>query len=153
MPAPAIQIPKLEDVTDLMHGLLGLKVTPATDCPQGDYSVGEYRNDAGETIAYIGCDLESGCRLSAALTQIPASCIAEAVREGRMPENMSENLDEVFNISVNLIAKPDHGRVAFAGAAHGDVSAEVKEGMAAFEASEYCFEIERYGKCRFVIWA
>lgn len=151
MSTNAIQTPEVADIAELMQGLLGLEVEPATDCPQGEYSIAEYRNESEETVAYIACDLLTGCRLGAALTQIPAPRVDEAVATGQMPENVAENLDEIFNISVNLIANPDQGRVTFGGATHGEITDEMRQKIEALESVEFGFQVERYGNCRLVI--
>ena len=123
MSVSAIHAPSLDDVVDLMHGLFALEVKPFAKTTEAIYSIAEYANKAGEVVGYIGCDLAGGCRLGAALTQVPAGRVAEAVAEGAIPESLVENLNEVFNISVNLIVPADGSRVVFKRAVHGSSDA------------------------------
>lgn len=147
MAATVIRTPTIEEVSGFMQDLLGLEVAPATGCEEGHYSVATYKNESGETVAYIKCDLGTGCRLGAALTQVPPPRAEEAIGESQIPGNLAENLDEIFNISVNLIAIPENERLKFAGATHGEALGEAAD----LESHEFCFQVERYGNCRLVI--
>ena len=113
-----------------------------------------YVNEAGEAVGFIACDLAGGCRLGAALTQIPAGRVDEAIEENVMPETLAENLSEVFNVSVNLIAPEDGSRVVLGRCAHGDTSSDYSDLHAGLESAEkkvYSFEVARYGVCCFVV--
>lgn len=146
-----IQVPEVEDTAEFMQGLLGLESSPASDCPGGLHSVAEYRNENNEVLAYISCDLTSACRLGAALTQVPAGRVDEALAAGELPESLIENLDEIFNICVNLITKPDEGRVVFHGSTHGEIPAETVAAIESADEKVSCFDIQRYGGCRLAV--
>lgn len=154
MTAATAQHPQATDVVDLMKGLYGLEVksvdVPATDL----YSIAEFDDDSGTPAGFIACDLAGGCRMGAALTQVPAGRVDEAVAEGKLPDALAENLDEIFNICVNLIAPTAGSHVTLNRVAHGGESAEFADlsaAMAPRSAVEYGFEIERYGVCKIVV--
>ena len=99
MSATTIQAPACSEVTELMKDLFGLNVSESSPTVHPLYSIAEYCNPDGEAVGYMACDLATSCRLGAALTQVPAGRVDEAVKDGAMPENLAENLYEVFNIS------------------------------------------------------
>lgn len=150
MSTATITAPTAEDVIGMMNDLFGLDVTP-TDVPEAPiHSIAEYLNEASEVVGFIACDLETSCRLGSALTQIPAGRVDEAIKDGAMPESISENLAEVFNISLNLLTAADGGRVLLGRTAFGESSEHFAELNAAVQArtlTSFGFEVTRYGKC------
>lgn len=148
-------LPSGAEVAELMHGLFGSAVTSVTPPEASVHSIAEYVNDSGSVVGYIGCDLAGGCRLGAALTMVPAGRVDEAVKERQVPDTLSENLDEIFNICVNLIASPDCGRVVLKRVLHGESSSDfaaAESGLsAAADTVTVGIDIPRYGVCRMVI--
>ncbi len=148
----AATVPNASEIHDLMSSLFGLDVTSADAADQDIHVIAEYVDDAGTPVAWIGCDLAGACRMGAALTQVPAGRVDEAVADGRIPDTLAENLDEIFNISVNLVARPDSHTVFHRSVKRGqdaDFDA-VLEAFGNAERTEAGFEIARYGTCRFV---
>lgn len=154
MTAATAQHPPKSEVVDLMKGLFGLEVK-ATDAPASDnYSIAEFNDDTGAPAGYIACDLAGGCRMGAALTQVPAGRVDEAVAEGNLPDTLAENLDEIFNICVNLIAPAAGSHVTLKRVTHGSDSAgfaDLSDGMGTRNAVEFGLEIARYGVCKIVV--
>ena len=109
--------PKADQVAGILQGLLGRAVTaaaaPAVALPlRNGHIVVEYlRVDDG---AVIGCgiyDIACAARMGSALTLIPAGAAAEAVRMGRVDENMAENFREVLNVMSRLFDSGGSSRV------------------------------------------
>ncbi|MEZ6063437.1 MAG: hypothetical protein R3C19_24075 [Planctomycetaceae bacterium] len=147
-----IKTPTAEKVTALVHGLLGLDVKPAPSEAGEVCSIAEYVDQDGTAVGYCACDLASACRLAAALTQIPAGRVDEAIKDGVLPESFAENLDEIFNICVNLVVPSDGSRVVLGRTAHGPASEHFAELKAAHDSGtrkDFGFEVARYGRCHF----
>ncbi|MBI4878653.1 MAG: hypothetical protein HY812_03205 [Planctomycetes bacterium] len=53
----------------------------------------------GKAAAVIHFDLAASCSAGAALALIPASVAADGERHGSIPDNLLENLSEVYNIA------------------------------------------------------
>ena len=154
MSTVTIEAPSEKDVLELMGGMFGLDVTPAADDGSEIHSVAEYVNDAGEAVGFMAFDLAGGCRVGAALTQVPAGRVDEAVSEGTIPENLAENVDEIFNIAVNLIAPEDGSRIVLGRSAHGPKAehhAALMEALGTKQQTKLCFDIARYGVCQLTI--
>lgn len=133
-----------------MRGLFGLDITDKAAVDSEPYSIAEYVDEAGDVAGYLSCDLASGCRLAAALTQIPAGRVDEAIGDGAIDDNLAENLNEVFNISVALLAPADGSRVVLKRVLHGSGSEGFSEAVAALngrDRTDYSFEVARYGDC------
>ncbi len=154
MSAITIEAPSAKDVNDLMQGLFGLDVKKV-DVPDAEiHSIAEYVDDDGNAVGFLAFDLAGGCRLGAALTQVPAGRVDEAIAESAIPENLAENLDEVFNISVNLITPEEGGRMVLGRSAHGasaEHHAALIEALGQREQTKYGFDVTRYGVCSLTI--
>ena len=154
MSTPTVVLPSAKDVTELIHGLLGadVKEVPAPDAEL--YSIAEFRNDNGETVGYLACDLATGCRLAAGLTCIPPNAADDAASSGTIPDNLAQNLDEIFNICVNLIRGDGTQHVALHEVVHGSDADSFAAHQHAIETGEtqvFGFEIERYGIGRLTV--
>lgn len=143
------------DVAHLMHSLFGLKVTAAPvksgSLPYG--TIAEYVDAQGQIAGYIACDLQSACRIAAALTHIPSARVAEAVQDGSIPATLLENLTEIMNISVNLLKAPTGVRLVLKRCLSTDCS-EWEETLAAAQAlhgTVLGFDIDRYGVCQLAV--
>lgn len=148
-------LPSSSEVAELMHGLFGSEVKSVTASDASVNSIAEYVNDNGNTVGYIGCDLAGGCRLGAALTMVPAGRVDEAVAEGQIPEALAENLDEIFNICVNLVAPAGGEHAVLQSVAHGAAStdfAQAEAGLnAAADSVTLAIDVQRYGVCELTI--
>ena len=137
-----------EETASFLTNLYGLKVTAKEDSEVTDFSfgaLGTYVNDDDEVKGKILCDLQGAAILGAALTQIPMGRVDDAVKSGSLPENLQDNLSEVFNISVNLL--PGHHthrlvlRETIFEAGSTDVDSIKSEGVGVV------LEVQRYGQC------
>ncbi|MEZ6132890.1 MAG: hypothetical protein R3C59_29830 [Planctomycetaceae bacterium] len=140
-----------QNVIELMHGLLGLDVVAAPAADFETTSIAEYVDEDGAVAGYISCDLATSCRLGAALTQVPAGRADEAMKEGAIPENLSENMDEIFNISVNLITSRDGRRIRLGQIVHcreDDTLTAARAAMVNLRDELVSFNVARYGLCR-----
>ncbi len=148
-------MPTAGEVAELMHGLFGTEVKSVTPPDDTVYSIAEYVNDSGNAVGFIGCDLAGGCRLGAALTMVPAGRVDEAVKDGQIPEALAENLDEIFNICVNLVAPAGSSRAVLKGVSHGRTTAgfaEAESGLnAAADSVTIGIDVQRYGACKVTI--
>ena len=151
MTTATIQPPTSESVLELFEGLLGLDVTECGASDEPVTSIAEYVDPDGQAVAYISCDLATGCRLGASLTQIPAGRVDESISDGAIPESIAENLDEVLNICVNLLSCDSGARIVLGRTAHGTDSADfaaLDSGRADLQKSSFSFEVQRYGTCQ-----
>ena len=149
-----IQAPSTDDVIKMMHDLLGLDVNESKPAATELYSIGEYVDESGAVAGYIACDLATGCRLGASLTQVPVGRVDEAVSDGAMPDSLAENLSEIFNVGVNLLTSAEGGRVVLGRTAHGSSSehfAELSSKLEALSKSEFGFDVARYGACALTV--
>ena len=148
-----VTLPEHSEVIELMNGLFGLDIQAAAHTDADVHVIAEYVDDSGTPVAWIGCDLAGACRMGAALTQVPAGRVDEAVSDGQIPESLAENLDEIFNISVNLIAAGSGHTVFLRSVTRGadaefDATCEAMKGCSGLDID---FDIARYGVCRLVI--
>lgn len=149
-----IEHPQPTEVMEFVNGLLGLAVTESNESGSPANSVAEYVNANGDAVGYVTVDLAGGCRLGAALTQIPAGRVDEAISEGAIPDSLAENLDEVFNICVNLIHSANEERVVLGRSYHGEAANDVISTVAAVddaEKAQYVIDVARYGACTLTI--
>lgn len=70
-----------------------------------------YLDDGMRLRALIACDLELSVALGASIALIPKKAAADCVAEGRLTEDMVENLNEVVNILAGLFNLPDRPHV------------------------------------------
>lgn len=150
MSAVSASPPAVSDVVRLVRGLFALGVSEKEVAERPCCSIAEYVNDAGEVAGHIACDLETGCRLAAALTQIPAGRVDEAIGEGSLSENLRENLDEIFNICVNLLTSGDGGRLVLNRVVHGTEHPDIADVQSALSPQQKIrcgFTLDRYGDC------
>lgn len=141
------------DIASLLHGLFGLEISEIPAVESEIHSIAEFVDETGSSCAYLACDLATSCRLGAALTQIPAGRVDESVRTGSLPESIAENLYEVFNISVNLVAPAHRGRLVLRRVVHQpdeDFDA-VRSALSAVPMHTFGFEIQRYGACSLTV--
>lgn len=147
---PATQSsPSAAEVHSLLHGLFGLNVTETDVAMEEPFVLAEYADETDVVVGYMACDLATGGRLGAALTQVPAGRVDEVVREKALPESLSENLFEVFNICVNLVAPLDGRRLVLRRICSvGDPDFDaVKSALDERQSTSFGFSLARYGEC------
>ena len=96
-------------ISTFMTDLYGLKVSATENAErklEKTGAIASYVDDSGEVHGHIYCDFVATAILGAALTQIPKGAVEDAISSGTLPDNLKENIAEVFNISVNLF--PSH---------------------------------------------
>jgi hypothetical protein len=103
-------------VRDMLLDMLGrdVKVGPSepwAPTPLDPGAVAVYVDDGMRLGALISCSLELAVALSASIALIPARAAAECVEEGRLTEDMVENLNEVLNIMAALFNRGDKPHV------------------------------------------
>jgi len=111
--------PSLPSLAKHVADLLGLDTkakataapwTPASGTP---LAIAVYRSDRKSMAALAVLEFGLAAALGASLSRIPAGVAAEAVRARKLPENVVDNLREVFNISASLLTAKDHPHVVF----------------------------------------
>lgn len=101
------QVPKDEEVSELLTGLLGRDVHAAWS--PGSYQlppegrIACYRTDDDELAAVAVADPAFACRSGAALVLIPAGSADESVEADAIPSTLEENFHEVVNIMASLL--------------------------------------------------
>ncbi len=148
-----IRHPPVKEVIRLMKALSPQPISQAEVRDAPIHSIGEYVADDGAAAGYISCDLTGGCCLGAALTLVPFGVVKEAVNNGAIPESLSDNLDEIFNVCVNLLTPTDGRRLVLSRTVHGD-SSELEELTTQLQDRtivSYGITIQRYGDCQLSI--
>jgi hypothetical protein len=141
-----LTLPKTEDIGQFFTTLYGLTIS-ATECdPLTDselYAVATFVNGQGEPTAAIKTDIEGAAKLAAALTQIPAGGVEDAIKEGSLTPILQDNLSEVFNILANLFPGNNEMQLTFDNAIFGATEAPSYE-------TSMCLslDIQRYDKGR-----
>ena len=103
-------------VRDILLDMLGrdVKVGPSepwAPSARDLVAVAVYVDDGMRLRALISCSLELSVALAAAIALIPAKAAVECVKEGRLTEDMVENLNEVLNIMAALFNRPNKPHV------------------------------------------
>lgn len=149
-----VTLPAITEVVQMMNDLFDLETKEAQLPASEIFSIAEFVDEAGEIVGFMACDLATGCRMGCALTQIPAGRVDEAVKDAELPESIAENLSEIFNINVNLIAASAGSRVVLGRVAHASdaaLFAELNEQLQSRTKTDFGFEIARYGACNLSI--
>lgn len=95
----------VEEIGTFLTDLYGLDIQASEDAgatcdPFG--ALATYADAEGKVRAQFLLDLPAAAALGAALTQVPAGAVEDAVKSGSLPDNLLDNLKEVFNIAVNV---------------------------------------------------
>lgn len=111
VPGPST-IPPSMVVRDTLTDMLGRDVKVAPSDPWAPSisdrgAVAVYMDDGNRIRALISCNLELSVALGASLALIPAKVAASSVEEGRMTEDLAENLYEVLNILAAMFNTPN----------------------------------------------
>jgi hypothetical protein len=116
-PLPAASpLPPNMVVRDMLMDMLGRDVTvgpsaPWLPTPRDPGAVAVYVDDGMRLGALISCSLALSVALSASIALISARTAASCVQEGRLTEDMVENLHEVLNILAALFNRADRPHV------------------------------------------
>ena len=149
------QMPATEEIGTFLTSLLGLSTSAKEGAAlEADaiHAVGDFRDDAGEVKAVLACDIAAAAKLAAALTRIPAGGVEDAISEGELSGNLSDNLKEVFNIVVNIFPEAHSHRLASNQVTIGaDAAAAFASSAADFDAVTYDLDIQQYGAGRICI--
>jgi flagellar motor switch/type III secretory pathway protein FliN len=106
------QLPVEAGIKDLLSMVVGQEVAvqyasaPALDAASTG-AIARYVDDEGVLRALAACDLLIANALGAALALLPRARVTAAVEAGEVPEDIAENLHEVFNVGANLFNAPD----------------------------------------------
>ena len=111
MPSPTT-FPPPKVLRDMLLVLLGRDVRVAPSDPWSPTvsdpgSVGVYVDDRDRLGALICCDLSLSVALAASIALIPARTAADCTEDGRLTDDMVENLNEVLNILAALFNLSD----------------------------------------------
>jgi hypothetical protein len=114
-------LPPLPTVETFLSDLLGRQVAVSTERsfepgPSTPVSVAAFKTSEGELTAICIFDLNMANFAGASFSMIPAGMAKNHVKSKQVPENIQENLDEIFNISARLFDSPDIPEVHFSGA-------------------------------------
>jgi hypothetical protein len=114
MSAPLTHVPSAAAVgkllSDLLDRFVAVKAVPKLSVPAAS-AVSTYVFEDGTLAAACVCDLGFAAAAGSALALIPASLAASVIKTGKLPENMAENLTEVFNVASSLFASVAGKRV------------------------------------------
>lgn len=138
-----------EAVGEFLTNLYGLEITAAPaasskcDVPG---ALATYVDSNGDVKGQMLCDLAAAAKLGAALTQVPMGAVDDALESKSLPANLSENVQEVLNIAVNLL--PQTERLVLKEVITDFADAEVP----ADPSASLKLDIQRYGSCGLFLW-
>ncbi|OYP36322.1 hypothetical protein [Rhodopirellula sp. MGV] len=135
-----------EEVGSFFHNLLGLQIK-AVDC-DGEVAaaaVAVYNDGEGNPAGYIVTDVACAAILGAGLTQIPPGIVKDSIKDGKIAENLCENVGEVFNIAVNLLPSHQSRHFVLQGAEY-DGSSELPSADKITLDQSFELDVQRYGK-------
>ena len=148
----SFSIAPIDELTSLLEMMLGTDVAAkAVESPMSADSskvVGVYAADDGTVVSACAVDITLANYIGAALSMIPPGAAQDNASAGTLPDNALDNLEEIFNVSVNLTKVSDSAHVSFRNAIRpGD---EMPEDVAAILSSatnrvDVEIEIQRYG--------
>ncbi|WP_370290456.1 hypothetical protein [Nocardioides sp.] len=102
-----VHLPQPKQLRDLLTDLLGREVTlqpttPFAPGPDTAASVAVYVDDHLRICALIVCDLSLSAHAGAALGLVPVTGAEAAIEDGKLTDNLGENLYEVLNIAASV---------------------------------------------------
>ena len=107
----------IKEVARLLEMMLGTGVSAksvdAPMSPDASKVVGVYAADDGSIVSLCVVDLTLANYIGAALSMIPPGAAQDNVKEGALPENALNNLQEILNVCVNLTRVADATHVSF----------------------------------------
>jgi hypothetical protein len=101
-------LPSRDALTRLLRDLLGKAVTSkpgGAPLAASKVYVASYVDDAGGVAALGLCDLNVAAAMGTALALMPPPIALEAVRKGRLPPDIFDNLREVMNVMASVFGE------------------------------------------------
>lgn len=147
-------LPKPKQVADLVEMLVGRPTTEKKGKPQflrptAKVAVAAFKGfDSEDIVGACVFDIALAVNASAALSMIPASAVKGAIATGRMADNITENLAEVFNVACQLIHtnEGDFARLASHWESVKDVPEDIKKSIKGTKKNVHVgVDIEGYG--------
>lgn len=105
-------LPRTKLLRDMLMDMLGRDIHVSPSDPwaptiRDPGTVAVYVDDAWRARAFISCSLTLSVALGASLALVPAKTAEASVTEGRLSEDLAENLNEVLNILSALFNLPE----------------------------------------------
>lgn len=103
-------LPTPDAVAEMFNLLVGRPVTPKKGKPQfirpgAKLTVAAFKGvDSEDVVGAAVFDMALSVYGSAALSMIPVTAVSGAVSSGALPDNIAENLGEVYNVACQLLA-------------------------------------------------
>jgi len=160
--APVSPLPSAPELRELVEGLLGRPVdatigTGAVNpIEQPGAVVGVYTDDRMALRAIVLMDLSLAANIGASIALIPPAQALKAEEDGVMPENLFENVVEVFNVAAASFNQPDapHVKLYQTYAPMQPLPADVQKWVLAFvRRLDMRLEISGYGGGRISVLA
>lgn len=153
---PNQNLPEVEDIREVLHGLLGRDVTVAKVAPAGmkidsKLVVGLYERENGKVGGLVIADLEVAAYAGAALSLLPIGVASESIEDGTIEDSLLENFQEVLNVGVRWFTAKNNPRVVLSEVYPPGVRLpdDVRRAMAApADRLEALVEIAGYGEGR-----
>lgn len=113
---PNQNLPEVEDVREVLHGLLGRDITAARVAASGmkidaKLVVGLYERENGKVGGLVISDLEVAAYSGAALSLLPIGVAQESIEDGTIEDSLLENFREVLNVGVRWFTAKGNPRV------------------------------------------
>lgn len=152
------QLPVEAGIKDLLSMVVGQEVSvqyaaaPALAVANTG-AIARYVDDEGVLRALAACDLLVANALGAALALLPRTRVLEAVEAGEVPEDIAENLHEVFNVGANLFNAPDRPHLRLEQVlVGGDVDADLVQALVvAAERVDLDLDVPGFGSGPFAV--
>ncbi len=153
---PNQNLPEVEDIREVLHGLLGRDITAAKVAPSGmkiddRLVVGLYEREDGKVGGLVIAELAVAAYSGAALSLLPVGVANESIEDGTIEDSLLENFQEVLNVGVRWFTAKGNPRVVLSevyppGARLPD---DVRRTMAApADRLEVLIEVAGYGEGR-----
>lgn len=147
-------LPTPDAVAEMFGLLVGRAVAPMKGKPQfirpgAKLTVACFKaHDTEDLVAAAIFDMPLSVYASAALSMIPASAVTGAASSGKLPDNIAENLGEVFNVACQLIetGEGEFARLQSAYVVASDVPANVVTAIKATKTNLHVgLDVQGYG--------
>ncbi len=148
----SISFTTVDEVGSLFNMLLATDATVSESKSPMDMAgpnvIAVYANDDGSAVSLCVCNVALANYIGAALSMLPPPAAQENAKKGTVPDNVFANLNEVFNICVNLTKCSDASRLSLrdvfgpADPIPEDVEAILSSPAVRFDVE---VDVERYG--------
>lgn len=118
-------LPDAPSVARTISGLIGRNATPKPGkpfaaAPRAPVVFASYVEAGGKLSALLVADLPLAASCGAALVMLPAVTVEEAVKAGKIADNVEENLREVLNVCAALFNSDKTPRVTLSSVTIGE---------------------------------